>query len=401
MLVALKNGKWISLAEKHSQEELKRLKALQSLVCPVCEHPVQLKAGPRRMPHFAHLKDRKCKIEYEKESDYHIKGKTDLYDWLKNDGFHVKLEPYLKTAGQRPDLLVSSEGTQFAIEYQCSTIPRESFFKRTAFYKRTGIRPIWILGAKNLRRRTSHSYSLSPFHWLFAVRNAPEQSTPSITSYCPDLEAFIILTDLYPFSAYTAFSNVKIIPIKKMSFQELLMNRPGSPLGIEREWLRKKSSSRLTMWRYNTFQKFVAELYRQNIIPSLMPSEIGMPVPSGVKIETPALIWQMWLWLDYLLEKSEGEIITLQEAAKHLFARRESGEIKQRATPLDQITSLSGAVREYLDVLSELGILKRAGSGLYRKMQNPAFPKTLEDGYRQDNMVMERHLLARQSGYKK
>ena len=62
----------------------------------------------------------------EGESTLHLQGKIQLYEWFKKHGHQVKLEPYLKELSQRPDLLVTIDKEQFAVEFQCSTISHEN-----------------------------------------------------------------------------------------------------------------------------------------------------------------------------------------------------------------------------------------------------------------------------------
>ncbi len=54
------------------------------------------------------------------------------------------LEPYLKELSQRPDLLVTSDRRQVAIEFQCSTITHEKWLSRTLGYKKNAIQVLWL-----------------------------------------------------------------------------------------------------------------------------------------------------------------------------------------------------------------------------------------------------------------
>lgn len=113
--------------------------------CPQCQHPVHLKIGQYNIPHFAHQSKNNCaQLFAEGESQLHLQGKLQLFEWLKKIGHTVMLEPYLKELSQRPDLLVTSDRRQVAIEFQCSTITHEKWLSRTLGYKKNAIQVLWL-----------------------------------------------------------------------------------------------------------------------------------------------------------------------------------------------------------------------------------------------------------------
>lgn len=72
--------------------------------CPACGNSVILKRGEKRLPHFAHQKDNYCESSSESESSYHLQGKLQLYERLKNLGMNPELEPYFPAIKQRADI---------------------------------------------------------------------------------------------------------------------------------------------------------------------------------------------------------------------------------------------------------------------------------------------------------
>ena len=63
-----------------------------------------MKLGSQRIEHFAHQKDSQCTESYERESDYHINGKLQLFQWLEMQNLSPVLEPYYQSIRQRPDI---------------------------------------------------------------------------------------------------------------------------------------------------------------------------------------------------------------------------------------------------------------------------------------------------------
>ena len=123
--------------------------------------------GIHRMEHFAHQKGSICVESYERESDYHLKGKLQLFHWLETQKLNPNLEPFYQSIRQRPDIGVSYGEKNDAVEFQCSTIPPEFFMKRTKCYQTKSYTPIWIMGGKNIKRKGEKKVSLSNFDYLF------------------------------------------------------------------------------------------------------------------------------------------------------------------------------------------------------------------------------------------
>lgn len=117
----------------------KNLSSRQLFLCPACSQPVILKKGQKRLPHFAHKKVN-CQAFSENESLEHLRGKTLLYSWLKEES--RLLEPFLPKLQQRPDIMCQ----QFVLEFQCARIGFTQFEARTKNYLQNGYNPWWILG---------------------------------------------------------------------------------------------------------------------------------------------------------------------------------------------------------------------------------------------------------------
>lgn len=119
------------------------------LRCPQCGEQYTYNHGKVRTPYFKHLNS-DCVMYGEPETEEHIQGKIDLYEWVKKqDGVtDVKLEGWLPDTKQRPDIMFKYNGKQYVIEFQCSQISSE-YIERHELYQAAGIHDIWICGAEN------------------------------------------------------------------------------------------------------------------------------------------------------------------------------------------------------------------------------------------------------------
>src|SRR5699024_2794949 len=124
---------------------------------------VIVKAGDKVIPHFAHQSKSNCPSGEGGEGPYHEKGKLLLFNWLRSQNLDVKLEKYIKEINQRPDILLKVNKKLIAIEYQCTRIPVEQIRLRNRGYKKAGITPIWILGAKRFSRRARDEITIDDY----------------------------------------------------------------------------------------------------------------------------------------------------------------------------------------------------------------------------------------------
>ncbi|MEH7385046.1 competence protein CoiA family protein [Bacillus sp. JJ1521] len=385
MFVALRNnGEYISLVEKWERSDLHKLRDHETFHCPACHSIVQLKAGLKKTHHFAHLKGAECTIKTEPESEYHLEGKRQLYHWFQAQGYDVKLEPFLPEISQRPDLLVTTQNTRFAIEYQCSQIEYSLFKKRSDSYNKEGIIPIWILGAKWFKRMSAYSVRLSPFQWLFSTSfNQPIY--PSILYYCPDTSTFVKLSNLHPFTTSEAFCSIHFYKEKVISFPRLL--DPTNPSVTFRHlWSRKKQKWRASysVFPSNHLASFLTTLYQNRIPPAHLPSEAGLPVPSGYWFHTTPMIWQMWILLDLLLPLGKGDTFFFSNVMEVISKRIATKDIMIRQLPLVFHTQYSLAVEEYLKVLVETGKFKQISKTKYEKIGAFEIPSNLDEACKMD-----------------
>lgn len=117
--------------------------------CPVCSTPVILKTGSIKVSHFSHHHILLCnRYLYKRESILHLKLKHDLYLQL-NRHYDVAMEYYLESIEQIPDVLIEKD---LAVEIQLSRISPELILSRTEGYYKLGMRVMWLLDEKELKR---------------------------------------------------------------------------------------------------------------------------------------------------------------------------------------------------------------------------------------------------------
>ncbi|WP_076459099.1 competence protein CoiA [Limosilactobacillus caccae] len=143
MLVAENDGKLIFADDVTSSRGHFR--------CPGCQQDVIFRHGNKKIAHFAHTKAATCGFS-EGETAEHLRGKKQIYRWAQAKGWQPRLEAYLPTIVQRPDILVEIDGQQVAFEFQCSPLSIERLLDRNAGYHRANIKVWWILGAPYRRR---------------------------------------------------------------------------------------------------------------------------------------------------------------------------------------------------------------------------------------------------------
>ncbi|MEH7125134.1 competence protein CoiA family protein [Bacillus sp. JJ1773] len=366
MLVSkTEQGEWFSLASNHSHEMLRELRKCESFYCPECEERVLLKVGTIKIPHFAHEKGAVCSEKYERESEYHLKGKLALYKWLQEKGLSPQLEPYYKEIAQRPDIGFTNKGVSYAIEYQCSTIPEELFVKRTESYYHANITPIWITAGKNIKRKGHNLVALSRFDYLFVTKSS--SGTWHLPAYCPVTDNLILIQHIMPVTVKHSLAQFSIMTLNSSPISNLL--NPGSRRSSRLEdWIKEiRKAKNITIPLYGSVHnKFLKELYTHSFTPSLLPPEIGLPVPHLPFIETPAVEWQSYLFMDVL---KQYKSISMDQIL-HSFKRRvRNREIKIRQLPQVRKGSALMAVKEYIDLLVKIKTLQPESQNSFKMVK--------------------------------
>ncbi len=381
MLVAkTMHGDRISLAMNRNQEHLRKLRKNEVFFCPECQEEVILKIGKKRIPHFAHKKGTSCTESYERESEYHLQGKVQLFKWLHTQGVEPVLEQYEQTIAQRSDIGFVYNGRKYAIEYQCSPIPSDLFKKRTISYQKANITPIWILGGKNIKRKGFSQASLSSFDYLF-LRKTPSQHW-SLPAFCPLTNDLIFMTHITPISVKNIQTQFSVIKLSKAKLLDLLhpLDRHDFPLEDWRTEIRKWKNTAAFYGTPNN--KFFQELYSSFMIPSLLPPAIGLPVIHAPFIETPSIQWQSYIIIDMLKEE---ESVSIGQILHSFRTRLRNNMISLREIPLNQ-NNYESAVKEYIELLVATNIVQKKRGVRFKLI----FPLSIaENQIQQDEMERE------------
>lgn len=360
-----------------NRNKLRQLRHLEQFYCPVCKEHVQLKIGEKRISHFAHVRDTRCSQLFEAETQEHLNGKIQLFEWLKKYYPFTTLESHIKEISQRPDILVNHNGKQYAIEFQCSQIPTSLFTKRTNAYKNVNIEPIWVLHEKWLKKDSQITMKMSPFQWQFVTQT--NQTDSKIIYYNPAIMTFFISSPILPFSPTHVMSSFERSPLIDSNPQLLITSSISTlPLSDYKDkWLvyKRRLRMNLSYYSYKNEYALLKALYELRIAPSLIPAEVGIPVPSMIWIQTQVCFWQLWILIDGLLRMKIGESITFNQVYNRFSKRVKNRAILLRSFPLITTTSHpSFAIMEYLLQLSDLGILKRTGKSSFKKVKEFRIP---------------------------
>ena len=171
MLSCLLNEKRINCYDgEYTKEQLKKWAKKKILMCPACGKPYEYCHGKVKSPYFRHMDKAECEDRFsESETEEHIIGKKDLYEWLKKQPgvTDCVLEGWIPATKQRPDIMFKYNGEQCVLEYQCSPIATE-YLERHELYQDAGIKDIWILGTEkyfNNSSRKKYIQSISIGHY--------------------------------------------------------------------------------------------------------------------------------------------------------------------------------------------------------------------------------------------
>ncbi|CAH0318421.1 Competence protein CoiA [Peribacillus sp. Bi96] len=389
MLTAIKkDGTWITLPEKMPANVLAKWRKSENYYCPCCKTEMSIKAGNVRIPHFAHKSNSSCRASSEPESAYHLMGKRKLYQWFLSHDYQVDLEAYLPQIKKRADILVTIGGYRFAVEFQCSVIPENEFIERTRAYQSVGIKPIWILAAKSLKRKSMHEFRLSGFQWLFVTGSCHH---PFLWMYCPETDRLSVLKNLTPFSPRVVFAELTTASLTILNPSRL------TP---------KKSSCFpfLPFWRYKRkvwclhrvkaarrSDPFLKGLYLHHITPPTIPIEIGVPVRGMLLIETPTIEWQAWIYMDVFQEKKPGEKISMDDIIRFFKKRTKNGEIKLRSLPLLHEKPMVYPVGQYIQLLEDMGCISKAEEEVFKVEKRLSLPSNSDEGQMMERIFYNEH----------
>jgi competence protein CoiA len=370
-----KTGENICLGLDYKKEILLDLRRKEEFICPICGETVLLKLGDQRIFHFAHKQGGICRDIYDNESNYHLEGKRQLYQWLIRQKIPSMLEYYDRKIQQRPDIIFNHKGKKYALEYQCSTIPRTIFIKRTNSYLQNGYIPIWILSSSQINNQKKNIVALSNFQYLFLRATASGKFY--IPAYCPEKQQFQMIVSITPYSIKNSFVHHAFSSIKKMNVNDFLEPKMNHPVDLS-SWNKEIEKFNLNWGLHpnKQNQSFLHEIYLRNLNLFLLPPEIGLPVPHSLLFQTSPIIWQTYLYLDIISSKGPKDFITLRELNFFLKKRISRKDIVVRYLPQIEKVNPLLAVYDYLLLLEQMDIMTRKGDTTFQLKQTLSIPKS-------------------------
>ncbi len=286
------------MSYQHSRQALKRYRRISKFFCPQCQQPVQLKIGTVNIPHFSHIAHQSCeRLFAEGESMLHLQGKIQLFEWLNKQGYAVELEPYIKKLSQRPDILVTKEHQQIAIEFQCSTISHEKWQLRTAGYKNMHIQALWLFQTpqKNLTSQDIIKVTIPPIRQN--AINYTSKSLPYLLTYDAHSARFNYWANLLYVHGNTFIAKVQYVPITKQLFP-FYVPKPITREEFRYYWqLYKRICMQYVYQRLIRSKKGVQDLflrscYELHFSLETMPIYVGLPVKNAASIPIFSIEWQ-------------------------------------------------------------------------------------------------------------
>ncbi|MBO0993671.1 competence protein CoiA [Bacillus sp. SD088] len=392
MLTALnEKGKLISLI--NVPQTFTKRNRTSHYYCPACEERLILKAGKIRIPHFAHKRSAECSIlTTEPESPRHLLGKKHLYQHYKAKGLDIYLEHYLPEIRQRPDLFLKVGGLTYAIEYQCSPLPRQRLEERNAGYQELEILPIWILGSSPYKKRKNRTFVLSDFQ--FSLSTHHPHSGLTLLSYIPEKKAFLQLSQMISITSNTLLGVLQEFPLlndkKSASVFDECAYDAQIWMNEKRMWLQQK------VYYGNLHQdSFLKAIYTTGHNPFLLPEICGIPVPHAHIIHESPVIWQFYLYLDCLQGLPVGQKLSLKWVKQKVLKRINQGLITIRKFPLDIRKQYSWEITilEYFSMLTAMEYFSQIGEDLFMIKKSVKNPENIEETRLKENEIFQKDAL--------
>lgn len=307
----LEDGGLILLAA-HRKEQINDLRK-QRFRCPACKKSVIIRAGKKIIPHFAHEQIHNCEMNRTGESLYHMRGKLQLYQWLKKQGYQVRLEERVKDSTRRPDLLLrTAGGKDLAIEYQCAPISDEELLRRNEAYEHNGIVPIWILGGNRLRRTSTYMLNLPRRDQRFLMQY--KQNMPlQLLYYCSDRETFCNVQHILLTGKKQTVGQFFFRPLPRLLFPQLFQTLPHNLQETNEAWqsIQARAIAKPLTFAPAHVKHWVMKLYEAGLLLHDIPLSILQPVETQYNMSVPPYIWQTELWLEQLENLSLRESVSL------------------------------------------------------------------------------------------
>ncbi|TFB22013.1 hypothetical protein E3U55_06850 [Filobacillus milosensis] len=370
------------MAHNKTHEQLELLRH-QPLYCPECRQKVILKAGQITIPHFAHHQQTDCPNK-RSESEEHLKGKLDLYDWAIHQGFPAKIEHSLPSINQRLDVIFKVKNQWIAIEYQCSPINPSVLNSRTIGIASKNIYPIWIFGTTYYKpnRYKIKMNSILRSSVFYSMKSKLNQ----LFFYDSTKENLVIASDLYS-NKSQAFAHICSKRLNHTKFSDWFEFRQLNTSILYNKWILEKKFFRTSQKRHVTHieQQFLNDLYQRALHPQFLPSCVHLPVKNAHRYKTPIHIWQTYVIL-YLNHQEIGDIFTFKQV--YHSVKKYFDDSFTSIYPSD----VTHPILYYLRLLSKLNLIKEVRKSMFVKAKEFYFPNTLDEALQEDRKILQKLL---------
>jgi len=382
MLQAKTKDGTLIIPAKLTRTELEKIRQ-KTFYCPVCHERVILKAGQHVMPHFAHYEKKNCPSTQGGEGPYHERGKLILYHWLKKQHISAKLEPYIHSIQQQPDILLTIRQKKIAIEFQCSRISSEIIRKRNSGYRKANIEPIWILGEKLLKRRSKKMILLDSFTKQFIHQFSP--SFPlTLFYFCPTTQTFTQVQRINLLKQTLAYAQLRQAHLSQITFLDLFTKQSFDKKTFFETLKRMKRNFRIypLSQPYGRVLAWYNWLYAKQTHVQYLPAHVYLPLPSQIYMKTPLWDWQSRFCLDIVHPAPVNAAIPLS------FCQNYFRRVMKPLNNFPLIKHLPEPMFAYLKLLESFNIVKQIDNYTFIKTKQLKFPNHVEQAVEMDQQLL-------------
>lgn len=368
MLIAYTEQQQLFISYQHSREALQKYRQLQQFFCPQCQQPVQLKIGQLKIPHFAHIASQSCDRQFsEGESQLHLRGKIQLFEWLKSLGHTVELEPFLPKLAQRPDILLQSKKQTIAMEYQCSAITNENWLLRTEGYEKNHIQALWLFQTPQNKYKT-HAIQKIRISPIFQnVINYSASNVPYLVTYDANAAQFNYWTNLLHVHGHTFIAYVLNIPLEKQHFpfyEPKLITYEAFIIywHTYKRLCQQYVKQRLMRSKKGVQDLFLRSCYELRFSLNALPNYIGIPVKNANAIPISPIEWQAIL-LDFCRKRQLPPSVLWKEDIQLFLTLLNLEPTNIRVQVIENYAKLLG--HSFLQQDDSMGMLEKVYEHLY------------------------------------
>ncbi|WP_163652019.1 competence protein CoiA family protein [Listeria sp. PSOL-1] len=349
-------GEWVTIT-RNNATHLKS--SSYHYFCLSCGEELFIKAGDKKLPHFAHRHSSKCRFSSEPESEHHLSGKFQISNWALLQGMPVNLEYFFKDIKRQADIFVDDHTV---LELQCSTIPISQMCARTIDYEKLQLKVYWIL-AQDLTCIKGR-YHLTIFQQSFIKWD--RRLGYYLLTYNTENREFILLYHLTYESGNRFFSSVMHLPLflSLKEMYERIERVKYHEFYVKRNRVLERQKICYYYAKFKSRGLFMRKVYEAGYHLQSLPKQVGITLAKQFLVITPAIEWQFFLYDSFFGRLEVGESF-----AKEQLVKRYSNIVHpKKMIALAPFESL-GLLDEYLSYLEREGICVEISRGCYMLKQ--------------------------------